>query len=300
MTRNDRAGRQIDRILEDCGLRAASFIVTIYGDVIDPRGGEVWMGNLIATCAAAGISETLVRTAVSRLVTAGQLSGEREGRRSYYSLTPEARAEFAQAAQVLFHPPAAGQTEAWRFVHLGADAPPSQISLLEAMGFARVGPQLFAGPARGDGSALPGLVFSARMPCGAGAPPEALRDFAAAHWDLDRHAAAYARFIGWFTPLARILEQDGPPGPGTCLTARLLLVHLFRAVLLRDPRLPGAALPTDWPGHEARRLFSRSYLALSPGAESAVAADFVTRLGPLPPRTAATLARAQGLEKAIS
>lgn len=54
--------------------------MTIYGDVVEPRGGIARIGNPIETCAEVGISENLVRTAVSRLVAAGQLSGEREGR----------------------------------------------------------------------------------------------------------------------------------------------------------------------------------------------------------------------------
>ncbi|TXI06996.1 MAG: PaaX family transcriptional regulator, partial [Rhizobium sp.] len=73
-------------LLVDLPIKAASFIVTIYGDVVEPRGGVVWIGNLIEACKCVGITETLVRTAVSRLVTAGQLVGEREGRRSYYRL----------------------------------------------------------------------------------------------------------------------------------------------------------------------------------------------------------------------
>lgn len=75
-----RASDILRLIIDEVSLKAAGFIVTIYGDVVEPRGGVVWTGNLIETCAAAGISETLVRTAVSRLVAAGQLSGEREGR----------------------------------------------------------------------------------------------------------------------------------------------------------------------------------------------------------------------------
>ena len=46
--------------------RAASFIVTIYGDVVEPRGGTLAMATLIDSCARHGISESLVRTAVSR------------------------------------------------------------------------------------------------------------------------------------------------------------------------------------------------------------------------------------------
>lgn len=103
-------------LLGNASLRAASFIVTIYGDVVESRGGAIWVGNLIETCAEVGISETLVRTAASRLVSAGQLIGERQGRRSYYRLTEAAQTDFAAAARLLFgtadHP-------VWRFVYLG-------------------------------------------------------------------------------------------------------------------------------------------------------------------------------------
>ena len=81
------APRATDGLLDGERLRAASFIVTIYGDVVEPRGGLLWMGTLIEVCARAGISETRVRTAVSRLVAAGRLEGTREGRRSFYRLT---------------------------------------------------------------------------------------------------------------------------------------------------------------------------------------------------------------------
>src|SRR5690242_7752912 len=83
-------------LLINLPIKAASFIVTIYGDVIEPRGGVVWIGNLIETCKNVGITETLVRTAVSRLVAAGRLAGEREGRRSFYRLTEAAQAEFVE------------------------------------------------------------------------------------------------------------------------------------------------------------------------------------------------------------
>ncbi|MBN9053453.1 MAG: PaaX family transcriptional regulator, partial [Rhizobiales bacterium] len=58
-------GALLRAILAASPLKAAGFIVTIYGDVVEPRGDVVWTGNLIETCAAVGISETLVRTAVS-------------------------------------------------------------------------------------------------------------------------------------------------------------------------------------------------------------------------------------------
>lgn len=63
----------IARLLAGVELRSAPFIVTIYGDVVVPRGGVLWTGTLIDICARVGINESLVRTAVSRLVAAGSL-----------------------------------------------------------------------------------------------------------------------------------------------------------------------------------------------------------------------------------
>src|SRR5918912_210393 len=37
-------------------------------------------------------------------------------------------------------------------------------------------------------------------------------------------------------------------------TARVLLIHQYRRVVLRDPLLPAALLPRDWPGRPARQL----------------------------------------------
>lgn len=95
----------IPRLCADLPITAGSFIVTVYGDVVVPRGEVLWIGSLIETCARIGISENLVRTAVSRMVAAGRLEGERSGRRSFYRLAPAARAEFADAARLLYARP---------------------------------------------------------------------------------------------------------------------------------------------------------------------------------------------------
>ncbi|MFD2816395.1 hypothetical protein ACFSYD_21480 [Paracoccus aerius] len=93
------------RLTDGLPITAGSFIVTVYGDVVVPRGEVLWIGSLIEICSRIGISENLVRTAVSRLVSADRLQGTRVGRRSFYRLAPAARAEFAQAARMLYARP---------------------------------------------------------------------------------------------------------------------------------------------------------------------------------------------------
>ncbi|MCP8938496.1 phenylacetic acid degradation operon negative regulatory protein PaaX [Alsobacter sp. SYSU M60028] len=272
--------------------RAGSFIVTIYGDVVEPRGGRLWIGNIIETCASVGISETLVRTAVSRLVAAGQLAGDREGRRSYYRLTDEAKRQFLAAARVLFEPP---DEDGWRFVWL-PDPAEESLAALERAGFARLAPGWLVGPTRERAGAIAdaqGVVFEAA----AGADASALRAFARQTWDLAPHAAAYAEFVTRFAPVAAALASGLRVAPAQALLLRLLLVHQFRHEALRDPRLPADALPEDWPGRDARLLFARLYADLSPGADRHVAEAFVSADGPLPESTPTTARRLDGLAR---
>ena len=271
-------------LLAGLPLRAGGFIVTLYGDVVVPRGGEVWIGNIIETCAAVGISETLVRTAVSRLVAAGRLEGRRAGRRSFYRLSEAARTEFDAADRAIYGP---DKEPGWRFVFMPEAMGETAMAQLERAGFARLKPQLAVGPDR-----LPApegaLCFSARPETGLAILPE----FAAGAWDLAGHAEAYGRFIERFGPLA-----NAPPASGAmALSMRLLLVHFYRQVLLRDPRLPADALPAGWPGHAARKLFAQAYCTLSDAADSHVGAVFEAESGGLSTASTAITNRRRLLE----
>lgn len=253
--------------------RAAGFIVTLYGDVVVPRGGELGMAAIIEACALVGISETLVRTAVSRLVAAGQLQGDRQGRRSFYRLTPSAEAEFAAAARVIYGPPGVC---GWRLV-IGPDA------ALEGAGLVRLRPGVALGPARGP--VPPGAAVLEGATRGEGAAVAAL---AAQLWDLGAVAAAFRAVQARFAPLLGLAA--GLPGD-QALALRLLLVHDWRLAVLSDPALPPQALPPDWPGTTSRAVFSTLYDRLSSAAERHVAARLDASAGPLAATTAVSRAR---------
>ena len=95
-------------------FRAGSFIVTIYGDAIAQRGGTLSLVSLLALMSEVGASESLVRTAVSRLSADGWLKGRRQGRHSFYSLTETGRRRFEAATRRIYlgSPPAWSGT--WR------------------------------------------------------------------------------------------------------------------------------------------------------------------------------------------
>ena len=260
-------------------LTAASFIVTVYGDVVVPRGEVLWMGSLIGICARIGIRENLVRTATSRLVAAGRLEGERAGRRSYYRLAPAARAEFAEAARLLYAPDL--RPAGW-LVLAAAELPEDTVRRFH---LARMGGDLWIGP---DWGALPSgadLVLRSQ------GNDHDLHPGLARFWDLTGLAARYDAMIARFQPLADRLHQGARLAPQEALAARLVLVHLYRGALLRDPLLPAGALPQGWSGIAAQALFRRLYRDLTPAAEADIAVALEGRDGPLSAATPSSLAR---------
>ena len=243
-------------------IRAGSFIVTVFGDVIAPRGGEVWIGNLIEFCAPFGISETLIRTAVSRLVSAQQLVGLRKGRRSFYRLTDAARLEYQQAAEIIYGP---REDLPWRVLFFPNGGASAQIEEMGLHGYVALSDICAFGPARGP---VPEQTVTLTAP--AQGARQDLQTLSAELWGLDALAREYEGFLA----LAAQIKALDLTAPRDALQARVLLVHAFRQIVLRDPRLPSASLPPDWAGQRARRQFAQTYLALSDAADSHVAACF--------------------------
>lgn len=278
-------GEAIAAILRDFHISAGAFIVTLYGDVVAPRGGELWMGNIIEACAAVGIGESRVRTAVSRLVAANQLEGSKEGRRSYYRLTPEAEREFQRAARLIYAPPRAEPLRGWHVVLLPVgEEREALVNRLTALRFGLAQTHLAIRPDRGEPLPPLGAVhFRATT-------EDDLTALATQAWDLPGLHADMTRFIDGFSNVTATGAE--------ALGLRLLLVHAFRRIALRDPALPLGMLPEGWPAPDARALFARLYLALSPAADAAVAAGFVDHNGPLVPDQARMARRIADLAEA--
>lgn len=276
-------GDLLERLAKASGLRSASFIVTVYGDVVLPRGEVLWTGSLIEICARVGIRESLVRTAVSRLVAARRLRGERVGRRSYYRLDASARQEFDAAAALLYAPevPARG----WQILH----APQMTGDQARALCLGRMGGQVFIRPDRGQQAPSGALLFRAFDP----------RDLAgvAQYWDLSALQSRYLDMLRRFGAVERLV---GRVSDETALILRLLLVEDYRHALLRDPRLPPQVLPAGWKGAAARDLFRRLYGALTPAAERHIAARLEGVDGFLPARTAGSDRRLEVIYSNIS
>src|SRR6266566_5231609 len=260
-------------------VRAWSLIVTLYGDAIVPRGGSLWLGSLTQIMARFGIDAGHVRTAMSRLVTDGWLERERIGRNSYYRLSKREEASFLAATRRIYFGAEQPFDGRLRLALLGPEVDDRSAvrPLLEREGFAALSSTVYVGVADASRQiAGIGGVFLVTADPGKNGPAVA--------------AAAFE-----FAPLDRSLAAGGVLDPGDALVARVLLIHEFRRIVLRDPALPRRLLPADWPGATSRALAGRIYRRLVPAAEIYLDRNARNEDGPLPPPGANFFRRFDGL-----
>lgn len=262
--------------------RIASFVVTVWGDAVAPRGGSLWLGSLQAILDRFGCTPGQVRTAMSRLTEEGWLLRNRVGRLSFYRLGPRGDTSFAAAAARIYAAAPPPWDGAFRLL---LSPRPAAEEALDARGFASLPP--FRIGLCGTEADLPAdaPLLLARPRSMAEA-----REFAARAWPLAPLGVLYARFLHAFAPLHAAAAAEIPAAEA--LPLRLLLVHEWRRAVLRDPGLPEALLPPDWPGRAARSLTIALYRRLSPGAEAWLDAEGRNESGPLPPPRAARFTEA--------
>lgn len=297
--------RWIRRTLADDPPRARSLIVTVWGDALAPHGGEVWLAGLIRLLAPLGLNDRLVRTSVFRLARDGWLAGETRGRRSRYRLTPGGRARFAAAYRRIYAPPANDWDGTWEVVVDPPGAAPAERQRLRDdvrwAGFGTLAPGLFVRPlvdgiAPTDEVPSRALRLHARDAAGA-ADALPLATIAPTLWDLPALARDYRRFLALFGRVIdrfrmRAIEASDPE---QCFVVRTLLIHAYRRVLLRDPRLPASLLPLDWPG-SAAYVLTRDFYRLTQGrAEAHLAATLAEDGAMWAPAEASFHARFGGL-----
>jgi phenylacetic acid degradation operon negative regulatory protein len=270
--------------------RTGSIVITVFGDAIVPRGGSVWLGTLLEFFEQLDIDASVVRTAMSRLTADGWFERNKVGRNSFYRLVQSGRQTFDIATKHIYGPPATDWTGRFELLLIGngGDRDASREALKNA----------------GFGSPLPGVWVA---PSGVPVPEEAAaairlevsaeddsgRRLLSESWPLERTADAYQKFMKTFEPLRGWIGRGEQLADADAFTARILLIHHYRRVVLRDPLLPTALLPADWPGRAARTLCGEIYRALLPASEQWLDRHATGESGPLP-KAGAELARRFG------
>jgi phenylacetic acid degradation operon negative regulatory protein len=284
-------------------VRAGSLIVTIFGDAIMPRGGAVALGSLIELAAPFGLSQRLVRTAVSRLAQEGWLEGRRVGKLSEYHLSNHGRERFAEATKRIYSEPDTQWSGRWTLIAVPPMPAARRRRIREELiwrGFGEISPTVFAHPEFDSGelssqrgaAGLLSKVIAFEAVLAADDTPQRLVQLG---WDLEELGARYLRFVKRFAGVRTALKQGRAPDPEECFLVRTLMIHEYRRLHLRDPQLPKQLLLPDWPGAQAAALCRDIYARVISPSEAYLSRIASKLSGPLPGAAPSIMQRFGGI-----
>lgn len=227
-----------------------SLVVTIFGDAALPRGGEIAMTDLTAITGNIGVSPGALRTAMSRLAAEGWVEREKVGRNALYRLSDQARRDSEWAAEIIYATDPVSHRE-WivsidqSAVEDGAAAISRSVRILP---IDQRPDEVAAGRFVLLGSPLhtPSWVKEAV------APPDLHGQF------RDLKAALVSEDLFHKAPLLSSLDA---------LTARILIAHFWRRLILRHPFLPESFVDRDWPGLDCHAEVAAVYRMAAESAE---------------------------------
>jgi phenylacetic acid degradation operon negative regulatory protein len=289
-------------------VQAGSLLLSVFGDLLLPRGGRVWLGSLIQLLTPLGVNDRMIRTAIFRLAQENWLVAEAHGRRADYSLTESGAQRIRDASRRIYAAQSPAWDQRWRFVfqvkELDLPTRDAVRRFLFWQGFGSLGANCFVHPttdldrvfqalsAEGLASACVALlpVRAADAAVGQSASPH---DLVLQAWNLAQLADRYSAFVATYEPIAEALMrgENADLSPQNALLIRLLLIHDYRRLLLRDPDLPAELLPPAWPGEAARAVCRTLYRLLLVPSEDHIDTMLVTADDSPLPRAAATLAQ---------
>ena len=250
-------------------IRPQAAILTLYGDYLLKRGGEIGVGSLIKLLGNFGLSQQAVRSAVSRMCRAGLLKVRRAGRKSYYSLTEEGHQLLTRGAQRIFGHKNSHWDGSWNIVTYSIPEQKrqarDQLRLeLGWMGYGALTEATWISPydLTKEVEELGGRlkvrdciqIFQGRNQ--GFTDPEKMVSLG---WDLSRIHQKYASFIQKYQPKLENHLSRRRAGetiePSECFVERFGLIHEYRKLPFFDPDLPAELLPQDWLRPRAAALF---------------------------------------------
>jgi phenylacetic acid degradation operon negative regulatory protein len=268
----DAALREAD---ERAARSTAQLLAALMGDYWYAGEDFIPSAALVTLLGEFGVGEAAARATLSRLTRAGNLEGTRTGRTTAYRLAPSMMEEAKSLSRALTL--VGAEPIGWdgRWTCVAFSVPESDRHLrralrrrLRALG---LGP-LFDGlwitpsaPLEGLDQALDELGIAEAVVLRVVDVPRPGVDLLGA-WDLERLRSGYERLVKDLERIEARVEA-GEMGSAEALVVRTRLAARWITLAARDPGLPDALLPADWPVREARRRYIAVYDALGPLSE---------------------------------
>lgn len=293
----------LDSFRERHRVKAGSLIISVFGDAILPRGGEIWLGSLINLLAPLDLNERLIRTTVFRLVKDEWLTTQTQGRRTDYKLSASGWRRFEEASKQIYASNAPNWDHRWRLAMLVADLTPKVREQLRRafywQGFGEINSNCFIHPSADLAAAFDALrvdgmadVLPHLMPLVAVNPRLGQSandaDIVRSAWDLEQLGTDYVAFVKTYKGILDGLQKSKKSSidEESAFLSRTLLIHDYRRLLLRDPELPEVLLPARWPGQTARMLTKELYRHLLGPSEAHLNKHLILANGEVPPASA--------------
>jgi phenylacetic acid degradation operon negative regulatory protein len=251
-------------------LQTQFIIFVLFGDVIAPRGGQVWTASLLKMLGVLGVSERAARSTLSRMRRKGWLKPERDGRHSLYTLTTRGRRILEEGGHRIFEPRKLDWDGQWHLVVYSL--PENRRNLrndlrkrLTWLGFGRLAPGTWISPhdRRADVEAmLDDLGAREYVQFFSGLRLEGGDDRGIVEqcWDMGSLNQQYAKFIARWEPeyqkCAQSLVRGDGLSPAHCFAQRFWITHEYSPFPRLDPNLPAVLLPNGWLGDKAADIFN--------------------------------------------
>lgn len=251
---------------------ARSLLLTVLGEYVLPRSGDVWQETLVGALATVGYTEQAARQALARSTRDGWLRTERRGRRARVFLTDASRGLLATGAERIY---SFGQPWEWdgRWLIVILRVPEHRRAVRHQLrsrlawaGLGSLGGGVWLTPHVEREAELSAAIrdephadarsFLAEL--GEMGDPEQL---IAEGWDLESVRDQYTDFLDDFTRLRG-------SSPESHFRHQTLLVHAWRRFPFLDPDLPARLLPRGWPRDRAHALFIDRHSRWATGARA--------------------------------
>ena len=240
---------------------ARSLLLTVLGEFVHPRRGQVWTGTLVEALGALGVEQKSARQALFRAAGEGLMSSTPHGRRVRWQLADAGEQLLREGTERIYGFMRAPHPWDGRWLVLTVSVPESQRQLrhrlrtrLTWLGLGSPSPGLWVVPDAGKEAEVSAVIdelglhdraFAWAGSAASGGDPAKLINTA---WDLNAVEKRYLAFIDRFEDAHAIAERDA-------FVNQVRLVQEWRRFPFLDPDLPSELLEHDWPGPRAAATF---------------------------------------------
>lgn len=226
------------------------------------------MADLQEIMGRMNIGENAVRTAMSRLASDGWVRREKVGRQSFYSLAAEGFSVFESASQRIYNSGEfewSGLFEIFLRPHDDHKKRMQSQSQLRQLGYGSPMSDVYVRPVTPYSPSSAGRSGGSIILKSSELAAPSLFEFIERCWPVGEISKQCQQLVDRLSPLHSALEADQFDDPLDCLAARILLIHEWRKLVLRNVDIPDSLRPANDAVANARSVVGSIYrLLLSP------------------------------------